>query len=107
MELVSSQQFRKDPESLNRMFKGYELLKVKLFTKKVKCLFKCQNTLEFFNSHVVHSHLSGFSDVFLSPFAVRDSEITREGTLPCSAMNKLNTNLLLPEQVNEILVTTL
>lgn len=35
LELVSSQQFRKDTESLNQMFKGYELLKVKWFTKKL------------------------------------------------------------------------
>lgn len=48
LRAVTSHRFRKDIKSLDVIFEGCVLLKVKLFTKKQN-VFRCQNSLEFFS----------------------------------------------------------
>lgn len=58
---------------------GIWVTESEIIYKEVKCLFRCQNTLEFFSLHVVLSHLSCFWYVFLSFLLYETQKYPEEG----------------------------
>lgn len=107
LELVTCHQFRKqllhDIESLE----GCELLKVKLFTKKQN-VFSDVEIPQSSSFNMLYFHIFLFSICLsLSFCCVRLRNSQRKDSAQCSAMNKLNTDLLLLKQIQVILVTKL